>query len=93
MCKKLYRDAVQTPCCHETFCDMCIRESLLGSEYFMCPKCSTRDVSPDALTPYVKMRLAVARYVVTSLYQYFGYLSGYFYTNSSGGLDVLVGCG
>uniref|UniRef100_A0A674APH7 RBBP6 ligase n=1 Tax=Salmo trutta TaxID=8032 RepID=A0A674APH7_SALTR len=49
LCKDLMTDAVVIPCCGNSYCDDCIRTSLLESEEHVCPTCSQSDVSPDAL--------------------------------------------
>uniref|UniRef100_A0A673ZX94 E3 ubiquitin-protein ligase RBBP6-like n=1 Tax=Salmo trutta TaxID=8032 RepID=A0A673ZX94_SALTR len=49
VCNDLMSDAVVIPCCGNSYCDDCIRTSLLDSEEHTCFTCKQSDVSPDAL--------------------------------------------
>uniref|UniRef100_A0A6Q2WZ19 RBBP6 ligase n=1 Tax=Esox lucius TaxID=8010 RepID=A0A6Q2WZ19_ESOLU len=60
LCKDLMADAVVIPCCGNSYCDDCIRTSLLESEEHVCPTCSQSDVSPDALIANKFLRQGVA---------------------------------
>uniref|UniRef100_A0A0C9RHS3 Rbbp6_0 protein n=1 Tax=Fopius arisanus TaxID=64838 RepID=A0A0C9RHS3_9HYME len=51
ICKDLLTDAVMVPCCGNSYCDECIRSSLLESEEHECPGCNEKDVSPETLIP------------------------------------------
>lgn len=59
ICKDLMTDAVVIPCCGNSYCDECIRTSLLESEEHTCPTCHQTDVSPDALIANKFLRQAV----------------------------------
>ncbi|XP_064815018.1 E3 ubiquitin-protein ligase RBBP6-like isoform X2 [Oncorhynchus masou masou] len=59
LCKDLMTDAVVIPCCGNSYCDDCIRTSLLESEEHVCPTCSQSNVSPDALIANKFLRQAV----------------------------------
>ncbi|KAJ3162204.1 hypothetical protein HDU88_007127 [Geranomyces variabilis] len=66
ICKKLLRDAVQTPCCGTKYCDECIRTHLLDNEdpdqRLKCPNCGT-DQSPDNLVANKALRQAVDQHI------------------------------
>ncbi|MED6268013.1 hypothetical protein CHARACLAT_017935, partial [Characodon lateralis] len=49
ICRDLLSDAVVIPCCGNSYCDDCIRTTLLESEDHLCPTCGQSDVSPDTL--------------------------------------------
>ncbi|XP_056442520.1 E3 ubiquitin-protein ligase RBBP6-like isoform X1 [Gadus chalcogrammus] len=49
ICNDLMSDAVVIPCCGNSYCDDCIRTSLLDSEEHVCYTCKQSDVSPDNL--------------------------------------------
>uniref|UniRef100_A0A3Q4BC68 RBBP6 ligase n=1 Tax=Mola mola TaxID=94237 RepID=A0A3Q4BC68_MOLML len=49
ICEELLSDAVVIPCCGNSFCDDCIRTTLLDSDHHICPTCNQSDVSPDTL--------------------------------------------
>ncbi|XP_054861335.1 E3 ubiquitin-protein ligase RBBP6 isoform X2 [Amphiprion ocellaris] len=49
ICGDLLSDAVVIPCCGNSYCDDCIRTTLLDSEDHDCPTCGQSDVSPDTL--------------------------------------------
>ncbi|ETS81401.1 hypothetical protein PFICI_06403 [Pestalotiopsis fici W106-1] len=48
--KKLFIDPVTTPCCEKTFCNECITNALIESD-FVCPACQTEGVLIDDLKP------------------------------------------
>ncbi|KAJ3152353.1 hypothetical protein HDU86_005882 [Geranomyces michiganensis] len=66
ICKKLLRDAVQTPCCGTKYCDECIRTHLLENEdpdkRLKCPNCGA-DQSPDNLVANKALRQAVDQHI------------------------------
>ncbi|XP_067087747.1 E3 ubiquitin-protein ligase RBBP6 [Osmerus mordax] len=59
LCKDLMTDAVVIPCCGNSYCDDCVRTSLLESDEHICPTCGKSDVSPDALIANKFLRQAV----------------------------------
>ncbi|XP_071330261.1 E3 ubiquitin-protein ligase RBBP6-like isoform X2 [Trachinotus anak] len=59
ICHDLLSDAVVIPCCGNSYCDDCIRTTLLDSEEHMCPTCSQSNVSPDTLIANKFLRQAV----------------------------------
>ncbi|XP_029901813.1 E3 ubiquitin-protein ligase RBBP6-like [Myripristis murdjan] len=62
ICKELMADAVVTPCCGNSYCDECIRSSLLDSEEHICFTCQQSDVSPDDLSANEALRQAVEHF-------------------------------
>ncbi|ELU15719.1 hypothetical protein CAPTEDRAFT_175258 [Capitella teleta] len=63
LCNDLLSDAVVIACCGNSFCDECIRDSLLDSETHTCPVCEKPDQSPDKLIPNRFLRTAVNNYL------------------------------
>ncbi|XP_042361431.1 E3 ubiquitin-protein ligase RBBP6-like isoform X2 [Plectropomus leopardus] len=59
ICHDLLSDAVVIPCCGNSYCDDCIRTTLLDSEEHVCPTCSQSDVSPDTLIANKFLRQAI----------------------------------
>ncbi|XP_010119066.1 PREDICTED: E3 ubiquitin-protein ligase RBBP6-like, partial [Chlamydotis macqueenii] len=59
LCKDLMTDAAVIPCCGNSYCDKCIRTTLLQSEEQTCPMCHQTDISPDALVANKFLRQAV----------------------------------
>ncbi|XP_024127455.1 E3 ubiquitin-protein ligase RBBP6 isoform X3 [Oryzias melastigma] len=59
ICHDLLDDAVVIHCCGNSYCDDCIRTSLLDSEDHVCPTCGQSSVSPDSLTANKFLRQAV----------------------------------
>ncbi|MEQ2313929.1 hypothetical protein AMECASPLE_006912 [Ameca splendens] len=59
ICRDLLSDAVVIPCCGNSYCDDCIRTTLLESEDHLCPTCGQSDVSPDTLIANKFLRQAV----------------------------------
>ncbi|XP_026181028.1 E3 ubiquitin-protein ligase RBBP6 isoform X2 [Mastacembelus armatus] len=59
ICHDLLSDAVVIPCCGNSYCDDCIRSTLLDSEDHVCPTCSQSSVSPDTLIANKFLRQAV----------------------------------
>lgn len=62
ICKEIFRDAVITPCCHQNFCDECIRNALLESDDFECPHCHRQSVAMDEINPHLLLRKHVDRW-------------------------------
>ncbi|PNY25101.1 RING finger protein [Tolypocladium capitatum] len=48
--KKMFIEPMKTPCCKKTFCNDCITNALIESD-FVCPACQTDGVLIDDLTP------------------------------------------
>ncbi|KAJ5041112.1 uncharacterized protein L3040_005666 [Drepanopeziza brunnea f. sp. 'multigermtubi'] len=48
--KRIFIDPMKTPCCEKTFCNECITNALIESD-FTCPGCQTEGVLIDDLTP------------------------------------------
>ncbi|OHE94145.1 MPE1 protein [Colletotrichum orchidophilum] len=46
--KKMFIDPMKTPCCQKTYCNDCITNALIESD-FICPNCSTEGVLIDDL--------------------------------------------
>uniref|UniRef100_A0A8C4IS00 E3 ubiquitin-protein ligase RBBP6 n=1 Tax=Dicentrarchus labrax TaxID=13489 RepID=A0A8C4IS00_DICLA len=59
ICNDLMTDAVVIPCCGNSYCDDCIRTTLLDSEEHICFTCKQSDVSPDNLIANKFLRQAV----------------------------------
>ncbi|XP_019723930.1 E3 ubiquitin-protein ligase RBBP6-like isoform X2 [Hippocampus comes] len=59
ICRDLLVDSVVIPCCGNSYCDDCIRTTLLDSEEHICPTCHQSDVSPDTLIANKFLRQAV----------------------------------
>ncbi|XP_044734609.1 E3 ubiquitin-protein ligase RBBP6 isoform X3 [Chrysoperla carnea] len=62
ICKDLLTDAVMIPCCGNSFCDECIRTTLLESEDHECPDCHEKDISPCTLIPNRFLRNSVSNF-------------------------------
>ncbi|PIK55908.1 E3 ubiquitin-protein ligase RBBP6 [Apostichopus japonicus] len=62
ICGLLMKDAVVIPCCGKSFCDECIRTTLLETENHQCPSCKEVDVSPDSLVPNKSLRETVMNF-------------------------------
>ncbi|CAF4633613.1 unnamed protein product [Rotaria sp. Silwood1] len=62
VCKKVYTDAVITPCCHNSFCDECIRTALIESEDHECPHCHRQHVAIDQINPNLFLRKHINRW-------------------------------
>ncbi|CAF1020088.1 unnamed protein product [Rotaria sordida] len=62
VCIKVYTDAVITPCCHNSFCDECIRTALVESEDHECPHCHRQHVAIDQINPNLFLRKHVNRW-------------------------------
>ncbi|KAJ5536801.1 Zinc finger RING/FYVE/PHD-type [Penicillium frequentans] len=48
--KRMFLEPTKTPCCHRTYCNDCISNALIESD-FVCPGCATEGVLLDNLTP------------------------------------------
>lgn len=48
--KKMFIEPMKTPCCQKTFCNDCITNALIESD-FICPSCQTEGVLIDDLQP------------------------------------------
>lgn len=48
--KRLFLEPTKTPCCGRTYCNDCITNALIESD-FICPNCSTEGVLLDNLSP------------------------------------------
>ncbi|KAJ7281475.1 DWNN domain-containing protein [Mycena rebaudengoi] len=59
---KLFRDAVQTPCCGTHYCEECIQTHLLERD-FVCPNCAKKIASLDKLAMDKPVRLRVEAYI------------------------------
>ncbi len=60
--KKLFKDAVKTPCCGTPYCEECINAHLLEND-FICPNCSKKIPSLDKLAMDKPMRTRVGDYI------------------------------
>ena len=47
--KRMFLEPTKTPCCHRTYCNDCITNALIESD-FVCPGCGTEGVLLDNLT-------------------------------------------
>ena len=61
MCHKMMRDAVKTPCCKNVYCEECIQNALLESD-FVCPTCDAKEILLDSLHPDTETRNKVEEY-------------------------------
>ncbi|SPP73237.1 blast:E3 ubiquitin-protein ligase RBBP6 [Drosophila guanche] len=59
ICRDIFVDAVMIPCCGSSFCDDCVRNSLLESEESECPDCKEKNCSPGSLIPNRFLRNSV----------------------------------
>ncbi|XP_026841678.1 E3 ubiquitin-protein ligase RBBP6 [Drosophila persimilis] len=59
ICRDIFVDAVMIPCCGSSFCDDCVRTSLLESEESECPDCKEKNCSPGSLIPNRFLRNSV----------------------------------
>ncbi|KAG7302657.1 hypothetical protein JYU34_012608 [Plutella xylostella] len=62
LCRDLLTDAVMIPCCGNSFCDECIRGSLLESEDRECPDCREKEIAPTTLIPNRFLRNSVSAF-------------------------------
>ena len=62
MCSKLFREAVNTPCCSTTYCEDCIQTHLLERD-FTCPGCNSKIGSLVKLVPNKEVRALTRSYI------------------------------
>ncbi|CAF0839694.1 unnamed protein product [Rotaria sordida] len=62
LCKRIYADAVITPCCNLSFCDECIRTALIESPEHECPHCHCQHVAIDQINPNLYLRNHIKRW-------------------------------
>lgn len=60
--KRIFIDPMKTPCCEKTYCNDCITNSLIESD-FTCPGCQTEGVLLDDLLPDEVMSLKIQQYL------------------------------
>ena len=60
--KKMFVDPMKTPCCRKTFCNDCITNALIESD-FVCPACQTEGVLLDDLQPDEEMSEKIQEYL------------------------------
>ncbi|XP_026468262.1 E3 ubiquitin-protein ligase RBBP6-like isoform X2 [Ctenocephalides felis] len=68
ICKDLLSDAVMIPCCGSSFCDECIRLTLMESEDHECPDCKDKDISPVTMIPNRFLRNSVQAFKLETGY-------------------------
>ncbi|KAJ5668796.1 hypothetical protein N7462_009866 [Penicillium macrosclerotiorum] len=59
--KRMFLEPTKTPCCQRTYCNDCISNALIESD-FVCPGCSTEGVLLDNLTPDDEAASGIKRY-------------------------------
>ncbi|KIY49977.1 DWNN-domain-containing protein [Fistulina hepatica ATCC 64428] len=59
---QLFRDAMQTPCCHASYCEECIQTHLVEHD-FTCPQCGEKVPSLDKLIVDNSARDKVTSYI------------------------------
>ncbi|KHJ31388.1 putative dwnn domain-containing protein [Erysiphe necator] len=60
--KRIFIDPMKTPCCEKTYCNDCITNSLIESD-FTCPGCQTEGVLLDDLIHDEAMSLEIQQYL------------------------------
>jgi protein MPE1 len=60
--KRIFIDPMKTPCCEKTYCNECITNALIESD-FTCPGCQTDGVLIDDLKPDVDMSTKIKNYL------------------------------
>jgi protein MPE1 len=60
--KSIFIDPMKTPCCEKTYCNDCITNSLIESD-FVCPGCQTDGVLIDDLIPDVETQSKITAYL------------------------------
>ncbi|KAK0388229.1 hypothetical protein NLU13_4474 [Sarocladium strictum] len=60
--KKLLIEPMKTPCCQKSFCNDCITNALIESD-FVCPSCQTESVLIDDLQPDEEASKRIQEYV------------------------------
>ncbi|KAH8354933.1 hypothetical protein KR093_002153 [Drosophila rubida] len=76
ICRNIFVDAVMIPCCGSSFCDDCVRTSLLESEDSECPDCKEKNCSPGSLIPNRFLRNSVNVFKNESGYKLAAYKPG-----------------
>jgi protein MPE1 len=60
--KRMFIDPMKTPCCEKTYCNDCITNALIESD-FTCPGCGTDEVLIDNLKPDEEMSAKIKAYL------------------------------
>ncbi|KAG0652074.1 putative RING finger [Hyphodiscus hymeniophilus] len=60
--KRIFIDPMKTPCCEKTFCNDCITNALIESD-FTCPGCQTDGVLIDDLKPDTETSAMITEYL------------------------------
>lgn len=60
--KKMFIEPMKTPCCKKTFCNDCITNALIESD-FVCPACQTEGVLIDDLQPDDEASKKIQEYI------------------------------
>jgi protein MPE1 len=60
--KRIFIDPMKTPCCEKTYCNECITNALIESD-FTCPGCQTDGVLIDDLKPDVDVSTKIKNYL------------------------------
>jgi protein MPE1 len=60
--KRIFIDPMKTPCCEKTYCNDCITNALIESD-FTCPGCGTDEVLIDNLKPDEEMSLKIRAFI------------------------------
>lgn len=60
--KKMFIEPMKTPCCQKTFCNDCITNALIESD-FVCPACQTEGVLIDDLQPDEEVSKKIQEYI------------------------------
>lgn len=60
--KRMFIDPMKTPCCEKTYCNDCITNALIESD-FTCPNCGTDEVLIDNLKPDEDMSAKIKAYL------------------------------
>lgn len=61
ICKKVLNDAVKTPCCGTHYCEECIQNTLLESD-FVCPNCDAKEQPLEGLVADTEAREKVQKF-------------------------------
>ncbi|KAK8227335.1 DWNN domain-containing protein [Phyllosticta capitalensis] len=59
--KRMFVEPMKTPCCGMTYCNDCIENALINSD-FVCPNCSKEDVFIDNLVPDEEVAAKIKAY-------------------------------
>lgn len=60
--QRIFLDPMKTPCCEKTYCNDCITNALIESD-FTCPGCQTDGLLIDDLMPDVEMQSNITSYL------------------------------